>query len=89
MDIKLILWASQVDFHAIDLKDTTLPTHTDLVAVEQLHLPCTLIVVVLNRDAPFPLLDFPALGPQFDVDGVRTVEHQTRCADMNTLHDEN
>jgi hypothetical protein len=40
-------------------EDAALPTLSDLVAVEQLELPRSLIVFVLDADASFPFLNLP------------------------------
>ncbi len=51
------------DFHAVEHEDLALAGLANLIAIEQLELARTFVVVVLDADTPFPFLDFARLCP--------------------------
>ena len=53
--------------------------------VEQFELLGTLVEIVAQGDAVAPALDFPALGPELNVNRVSGLEHPTKGADVDTL----
>ena len=56
-----------------------------LVRVEQLELLGALIEVVTQGDAVAPALDFPALGPELDINRIAGLEHPSKGTDVDTL----
>ena len=53
--------------------------------IEQLELLGALVEVVAQGDAVAPALDFPALGPELDVNRVTSLEHPAKGADVDGL----
>ena len=53
--------------------------------VQQLELLGALIEVVAQGDAVAPALDFPALCPELEVNGVARLEHFAKGADVDGL----
>lgn len=45
------------DLHTIEHEDAALPRHSNLIAVKQLELSCTFVVVILDADASMPFLN--------------------------------
>ena len=66
-------------FHIINHEHANIPQLSDLSAVEQFDLPCSLIEIVSQWDAIFPLLDFSRFRPQLDVHWVTSLEHLAKC----------
>ena len=53
----------QKNFHAVEFKQTALPHLADLVAVEELDLTGTFVVVVIDGDAASPFLNLARASP--------------------------
>ena len=51
--------------------------------VEQFELLGALVEVVAQGDAVAPALDFPALGPELEVNRVTGLEHPAKGADVD------
>ena len=71
--------------NTVNLENTYQTGCANLPAVEQLELLGALIEVVAQGDAVAPALDFPALGPELDINRVAGLEHPSKGADMDTL----
>ena len=72
-------------FQAVDLKDAADTGLAYLVRVEQLELLGALVEIVAQGNAVAPALDFPALGPELQVNRVAGFEHPAKGADVDTL----
>ena len=70
---------------AIDLEDTADESLAYLVRVQQFDLLGALVEVVVQGDAVAPVLDFPVLRPEFQVNWVSGLEHPVKGVDVNTL----
>ena len=71
--------------NTVNLENTHQTGSANLSAVEQLELLGALVEVVAQRDAVAPALDFPALGPELQVNRVAGLEHPAKGADVDTL----
>ena len=76
----------QEHFHIINHEHANIPQLSDLTAVEQFDLPCSLVEIVSQWDAVLPLLDLSRFSPQFDVHGVTSFEHLSQSRYMNCSH---
>jgi len=56
-----------------------------LLTVEQFELLGALIEIVAQGDAVAPALDFPALGPELQVNRVAGLKHPAKGADVDGL----
>ena len=71
-------------FEAVDLEDAADAGLAYLMRVKQLELLGALVEVVAQGDAVAPALDFPALGPELQVNRVANLEQVERhraCSD--------
>ena len=66
-------------FHAVNHEHANIPQLTDLTAVEQFDLPCSLVEIVSQWDAVSPFLDLSRFRPQFEVHGVTSLQHLAKC----------
>ena len=71
--------------NTVNLENTHQTGSANLSAVEQFELLGALVEVVAQGDAVAPALDLPALGPELQVNGVASLEHPAKGADVNTL----
>ena len=71
--------------NTVNLENTYQTGCANLPAVEQLELLGALIEVVAQGDAVAPALDFPALGPELDINRVAGLEHPAKGADVDGL----
>ena len=69
--------------YSVDLEYAHVTDLPDLMRVQQLHLACAWIEIVSQGDAVAPALDFPALCPELDVNGVARLEHLTKGTDVD------
>ena len=60
-------------FHAINFEHADIPQLSDLAAVEQFDLPCSLVEIVAKRNAVLPFLDLARFRPQLDVHWVTSL----------------
>lgn len=72
-------------WNAVDLEDAADASLTYLVRVKQFELLGALIEIVAQGDAVAPALDFPALGPELQVNRVARLEHPAKGADVDGL----
>ena len=63
-------------WYSVDLEDAADAGLAYLVRVEQLELLGALIEIIAQGDAVAPALDFPALGPELQIDRVTNLEAQ-------------
>ena len=56
-----------------------------MLTVEQFELLGALIEIVAQGDAVAPALDFPALGPELQVNRVACFQHAAQGADVDGL----
>ena len=75
----------QKNFKSVDLEDAADAGLAYLVRVQQLELLGALVEVVAQGNAVAPALDFPALGPELQVNRVAGFQHSAQCADVNTV----
>jgi hypothetical protein len=62
------------DFHAVEHEDLAFAGLANLIAIEQLELARTFVVVVLDADASFPFLDLACFCPKSDIHWFRTIK---------------
>ena len=72
-------------WYSVDLEDAADAGLAYLVRVKQFELLGALVEVVAQGDAVAPALDFPALGPEFQVNRVSGLEHPAKGADVDGL----
>ena len=65
-------------FHIINHEHANIPQLSDLTAVEQFDLPCSLIKIVAKWYTVLPLLDLAAFCPELDVHWVTSLEHLSK-----------
>ena len=63
------------DFHAVEHEDLAFAGLANLIAIEQLELTCTFVMVIFDADASAPLLDLALGGPELDIYRIGTVEN--------------
>ena len=66
-------------FNSVDLEDAADAGLAYLMRVKQFELLGALVEVVAQGDAVLPFLDFPALSPELDINGVAGLEHPSPC----------
>ena len=62
-------------FNPINLEHANIPQLSDLSAVEQFYLTCSLVEIVAQWHTISPLLDLSRFRPQFEVHGVTSLEY--------------
>ncbi len=72
-------------WYSVDLEDAADAGLAYLVRVKQFELLGALVEVVAQGDAVAPALDFPALGPELDINRVAGLEHPAKGADVDGL----
>ena len=65
--------------HAVQHENLAFPGLPNFVAIKQLEFSCTFVVVVLDADASFPLLDFSFGSPESDIYWLRPVKDEPCC----------
>jgi len=72
--------------NTVNLENTYQTGSANLSAVEQFELLGALVEVVAQGDAVAPALDFPALGPELQVNRVARARHASQSRKMNCIH---